>query len=191
MKSRIIEIAAACTGAAGLVHLAFVGSHAAEALWLGAAFLATGVAQLVLSFLMLGKDRPKTLLLVCLLNSAIILGWGLSRTVGLPSGAGSWTRELPGLADVTASSLEALSVLLIVLALPMRGRRVVKRSVLAGALGLFLLSGSSALGRTIDGKTPLTPAHSHHHGPSERTVSPHDAHDEPHVAGQEDSHPHP
>ncbi|HVE75342.1 MAG TPA: hypothetical protein VND22_01080 [Actinomycetota bacterium] len=191
MKRRFIEIAAACTGAAGLVHLAFVGSHAAEALWLGAAFLATGVAQLVLAFLMLGQDRSKTLLLVCLLNSAIILGWGLSRTVGLPSGAGSWTRELPGLADVTASSLEALSVLLTVLALPMRARRLVKRSVLAGALGLFLLSGSSALGRTIDGKTPLMPAHSHRDGVTDHHVTPHPADEEARIAGPQDSHPHP
>ena len=160
MQTPSIALAAASTAVAGTIHLAVVGEHAAEALWLAVGFALVGLAQLALVYLLL-KGTRKAALLICFLQTAVIFGWALSRTVGLPLVAGGWTRELPGLADIAATVLETVSVLAAVRVLPVADRGFVKHSVVAGAIGLFLLSGTSAAARSISGQPALKPAQAH------------------------------
>lgn len=167
MQTPSIALAAVSTAVAGIIHLAVVREHAAEALWLGVGFALVGLVQLALVYLLL-KGSRKAVPLICFFQTAVIFGWALSRTVGLPLVAGGWTRELPGFADVAATVLEAVSVLAAVRLLSVEDRRFVKHSVVAGAISLFFLSGSSAAARSISGQTALKPAHTHLE-PHERT----------------------
>lgn len=160
MRRASILLASISTGAAGVIHLAVVREHTAEALWLGVGFAVVGLVQLVLSISILTNGSRDVALVICSFQFLVISGWGISRTVGLPLVDG-WTRELPGLADIAATLLEAASILFGLRLLALRDRRLVKRSAMAGAIALFLLSGSSAAARSISGQSPLAPAHTH------------------------------
>lgn len=161
MHRRSIVLASASTAAAGIIHLAVVREHAAEALWLGVGFALVGLVQLASSISLLVKRSRRVALVICSFQFLLIFGWVMSRTVGLPLVAGGWTRELPGLADIAATVLETVSILFALRVLSVGDRRLVRRSVLAGALGLFLWSGSSAAARSVSGQAAWKPAHTH------------------------------
>jgi hypothetical protein len=82
------------------------------------------------------------------INAAVIGLWLVSRTIGLPVGPEPWTREAVGTADIVCSALEAVVVVLLVLALRrprVRESRALTRpqrwTVAIGAMGVAVITG--------------------------------------------------
>jgi hypothetical protein len=79
------RIAAALVLAIGLVHLALVAGNAAEAAYLGALFLIAGITSLVVAVQLWRFDDRTLWLAGSLLCVGMMVGFLLSRTVGLPA----------------------------------------------------------------------------------------------------------
>jgi hypothetical protein len=101
---------------AGLIHLAVVSEHVSEWWLYGVFFLVLGVAQIGWAVLAMTSDRPPDPRLVAAVNAAIIGLWLATRTTGLPVGPEPWEAEAVGTADLVCSALEAVVVVLLVLA---------------------------------------------------------------------------
>ena len=107
---------------AGIIHLAVVSEHMAEARPFGAFFLASGIAQLAWAVLASGTLSRRAMLVACIGNAAIVALWVVSRTSGLPIGPEPGTPEAVGFADVVATAYEALIVVGSIWLLRSRGR---------------------------------------------------------------------
>ena len=79
--------------AAGAVHLAMSPIHAPGSSTEAIGFAVVGWAQIVLAFALLVRPSREVLVGTILLNTAVIIGYIVSRTVGLPLG------ETPGVAE--------------------------------------------------------------------------------------------
>lgn len=79
------RIAAALVLAIGLVHLALVADNAAEAAYLGALFLIAGIMSLVVAVQLWRFDDRTVWWAGSLLCVGMMVGFLLSRTVGLPA----------------------------------------------------------------------------------------------------------
>lgn len=79
----IRRAAAAAVAAAGVLHLILVPEYLAELPWLGVSFLVAGAATLWAAFLVWRSDHARGWLVGALLSAGMILGFLLSRTVGL------------------------------------------------------------------------------------------------------------
>jgi hypothetical protein len=101
---------------AGLIHLAVVSEHAAEWWLYGLFFLALGVVQLAWAGQAMDSPPLPVPRLFAAMNAGVIGLWLVSRTIGLPVGPGPWTPEAAGTADIVCSALEAVVVVLLVLA---------------------------------------------------------------------------
>jgi hypothetical protein len=96
--------------AAGVIHAAAAAGHSSEDPLLGAAFVAVALFQVTWAVpATVGPDHG-VLPLGAAVNAAIVVGWLVSRTVGLPIGPHAWVPEAPGALDVAATSLELLIV---------------------------------------------------------------------------------
>ena len=167
MKRNWLCAAGAASAGAGLIHLGVVQEHAAVSAWLGVAFAAAGVAQLGLSLRLVNRRPPAAAWLGAglLFHLAVIGGWLLSRTAGLPLPGSGWVREGPGAMDIAATALEILSVVFIAKSLPFVTKRVAFRAIVASVATMaFALSGALGL-RVALGEPLLAPTHSHHPHP--------------------------
>lgn len=103
-----VPAAAVLTGAAGLVHMAAAVTHMGEARLFGLAFALTGWMQMITAiWLSAGRSRA-ALAVMSVTNGAALVGWVMSRTVGLPvlhPGV-----EAAGTADVLTAGLEVLAL---------------------------------------------------------------------------------
>jgi hypothetical protein len=94
---------------AGLVHLAVVREHFDEYALYGVFFLVSGVLQIGWAMVALARDRMPIPRLVAAAQVAMVVLWGVTRTVGLPIGPEVWTPEPVGRADVLCSVLELVA----------------------------------------------------------------------------------
>ncbi|MFJ9851120.1 hypothetical protein [Streptomyces sp. NPDC101150] len=89
MSSRIAEArlrgaAAICALLSAVVHLLLVPEHLQEVPYIGILFLVGSVALLVVAAGLARRDPVPAWLLGVVVNGGMILGFALSRTVGLP-----------------------------------------------------------------------------------------------------------
>ena len=149
---------------AGLIHLAVVSEHAAEWWLYGVFFLVLAVVQLAWAVQAMDSPPLPAPRLFAAMNAAVIGLWLVSRTIGLPVGPESWTPEAVGTADIVCSALEAVVVVLLVLAVrrprvhesraltrPQRGM------VAIGAVGVAVVTGVALAAN------PPVPYGSHEH----------------------------
>lgn len=94
---------------AGLVHLAEVRTHLDMSLLHGMFFVAVGSAQVGVGMTSLARRVPAPRLVVAG-QLAVLVVWGLSRTVGLPFPPQAWTAEAVGRPDLLAAGLGVVAV---------------------------------------------------------------------------------
>jgi hypothetical protein len=96
--------------AAGAVHLAMSPIHAPASTAEAAGFAVVGWAQIVLGVGLLLRPNRAVLLANILLSIAVIIGYTLSRTVGLPVGEDPWTADSVGAIDLTVTVFQAILI---------------------------------------------------------------------------------
>ena len=99
---------AALAATAG-IHIALVPQHLREAPYAGMLFLALGMAALAIAVLLARSDRPLAWLGAGALSLTAVLGYLVSRSVGLPSmsdDVGDWLNPL-GVAAVVCETIVA------------------------------------------------------------------------------------
>jgi hypothetical protein len=111
--------------AAGLIvsaatHVSVIPEHLHEYLPYGVFFIALACGQLGCAVLLMGTPRRALVQQVAVASMAVVMLWFASRTTGLPISDAPWTPERVGIADVVATTAEALTVIgcLAALALP-------------------------------------------------------------------------
>ena len=96
---------------AALIHAVWTAIHLQESTLEGVSFLLIALAQSALAFGLLMFPNRRTYLLAIALSLGIVGMWALSRTVGLPVGPQTGTREPVGMPDLMATLFELLTVL--------------------------------------------------------------------------------
>jgi hypothetical protein len=96
--------------AAGAVHLAMAPIHAGESTTEAIGFAVVGWAQILLAIGLFLKPSKPVLQGTLLLNAAVIVGYIVSRTAGLPVGEEFWQAESAGSIDVMTTVFEAILV---------------------------------------------------------------------------------
>ena len=108
--------------AAGVVHFAFAPDHIAEYRPFGIAFYAMGFAQVGGGLAVAIFRRSRPVLFAAMAGSlGIVALWLVTRTVGLPIGAETWTPEKVGVADVVCVAFQLGTALFLGVLLAGRG----------------------------------------------------------------------
>lgn len=102
---------AGCSLAAGVIHLAMVPPHMGEWALEGVAFAAIGWLQVLFAIAVLMRPTRGQLVGSALLNAAVVVGYVISRTAGLPFGPNSAVAEDAGSIDLLATGFEVVVVL--------------------------------------------------------------------------------
>jgi hypothetical protein len=103
---------ALASAGAGLVHAGVCPEHFKEATSYGVFFLLSALAQVAWAVAVYRKPPTKALLRAGVFgNLAVIVLWGVTRSVGLPVGPHPWTREGGGMAAALSVLLELYVVL--------------------------------------------------------------------------------
>jgi hypothetical protein len=102
---------------AGIIHVAMVPSHSGEWLAEGVAFAIVGVAQLLLAIAFIARPMRWMLVFAVAANLAFIGAWAWTRTVGPPFGPAAHIAHDVGAVDVVCVVLEAVVVLVAMVAL--------------------------------------------------------------------------
>lgn len=102
---------------AGIIHVAMVPSHSNEWLAEGVAFAIVGVAQLLLAIGFVARPMRWMLVSAVAANLAFIGAWTWTRTAGPPFGPDAGIAHDVGAVDVVCVVLEAVVVLVAVVAL--------------------------------------------------------------------------
>lgn len=92
------------------IHIQLVPEHLREAPYAGVLFALLGASALLLAGLVLTREQPNTWAVTAAISIAAIIGYALSRSVGLPSmddDIGDWMNPL-GVAAVCAETLTVL-----------------------------------------------------------------------------------
>jgi hypothetical protein len=147
-----LTLAALSLGAAA-VHFAMTPQHASESIVHGVGFVVAGWAQVVVAGLLFARPGRKTLTWAALVQLALVGGWALSRTYGLPFGPAPWVAEPVGSADLITVAMELGFVVLAVAALGSL-RRI---PIAAGLVAVGLVMG----GTTAAIASPSVMAHHH------------------------------
>ncbi|WP_425956591.1 hypothetical protein [Xylanimonas sp. McL0601] len=105
----VAAIAAVASVAAGLAHYAATGLHLPDELIEAILFTLLGGAQIVWPTL-LRNGRRWVLVAGIVINALTVIGWAVSRTVGLPFGDDAGTVEPVGLLDVGSVLAELVVV---------------------------------------------------------------------------------
>jgi hypothetical protein len=108
----VLAALAACSAAAGVIHLVMVPAHMAEYAPEGIAFAVAGWLQLLIAFRLWTRPGRAVLVLSILANLAFIGAWAVSRTAGLPVGPTAGTAQEVSVVDLTTVALEAAFILL-------------------------------------------------------------------------------
>lgn len=102
---------ATLSGAAGVIHLAMVPSHAEVSAVEGVGFAIAGWFQLIVAMVLMTRPGRGLLRLTIVANLAFIGVWVMSRTTGLPFGDHAWHAETVGFVDVSSVAIEAALIL--------------------------------------------------------------------------------
>lgn len=103
-------LTAACLAITACVHIAIAPAHLREAPYAGVLFIALAGAALVTATLLLTAEHRLVWLAAAMLSTAALLGYLLSRSVGLPSlgdDVGDWLNPL-GVVAVAAETAVVL-----------------------------------------------------------------------------------
>lgn len=103
-------IAALCAGAAA-VHFAMVPTHAADSIPHGVGFAVAGWAQVIVAAFLVMRPSRKALSASAIVNLLVLVGWVVSRTVGLPGGAHGWHPEAVTIVDGMTSAMEVAALI--------------------------------------------------------------------------------
>jgi hypothetical protein len=106
----IVGVALASAGCA-VVHAAAGPAHFREATAFGAFFLAAAALQGTWALLVIRRVTRALLKIGAFGNTAVLLLWAVTRTVGLPIGPDAWHAEAVAPPDAFASLLEVMVVL--------------------------------------------------------------------------------
>jgi hypothetical protein len=102
--------AAACLTASAAIHMTLVPQHLREAPYAGALFIALSAAALAVAMLLMASEHELVWLGAGGLSISAVLGYVLSRSVGLPSlsdDVGDWLNPL-GVSAVVSETAAAL-----------------------------------------------------------------------------------
>jgi hypothetical protein len=115
---------ATLSGAAGVIHLAMVPSHAGLSAVEGVGFAIAGWFQLLVAMVLVTRPIRGLLRLTMVANLTFIAAWVVSRTTGLPFGDHAWHAETAGFVDVSCVAIEGVLILAagVLLARPGLGR---------------------------------------------------------------------
>ena len=108
--SPALQLAAAASAVAGVVHAAVLPEHAAESPLYGGFFAAAAFAQFGGAWLLLTRPSRVLVTFVAAGNAAIVVLWLVTRLVEVPLGPAAGTVEPFGSLDITAGLLESLVV---------------------------------------------------------------------------------
>ncbi|MDQ6687960.1 MAG: hypothetical protein M3Z50_10220 [Actinomycetota bacterium] len=159
-RTSLQRAAALLTAGAAVIHIGVAGQHFQEWWAAGAFFLVTAAAQLGWAMWLWQRPVGRWVPLGgAALNLALLAVWAVSRTTGLPFGAGH--PEAVGVADVVTGVLEAGSVVLVLVAArssqatpgvgAVRGRRA---GLLTGGLAVVVaLASGSAVAASMQGQS--------------------------------------
>lgn len=174
----VLQLAAAASAAAGLVHAAAAGSHSADRT-LAAIFAVTAAVQLGWAALAATRPSRRVAQAGVALGVIALLAWLVSRTTGLPLGESLSGREEVGVQDGLAALFAGVSALLSVLALAgvTAPRKVSLR------LPVVVLGSVAMLGLAIPAMAAEHQHGSHEHGDEHDA----DGHDEQ-AGGHEHAH---
>ncbi|MGQ0803667.1 MAG: hypothetical protein ACT4PI_07385, partial [Actinomycetota bacterium] len=127
---------ASLSGAAGVIHLAMVPSHAGLSAVEGVGFAVAGWFQLLVAVGLVTRPTRSLLRLTMVANLALVGAWVMSRTSGLPFGDHAGHAETVGFVDVSCVAIEALLVLAagVLLARPGLGRGWDRSRLALGAI---------------------------------------------------------
>ena len=152
--------AALCSVGAAAIHAAVAAPHFEVSALLGVLFVVAALGQALWAARFL--VRPSARLVVAGLagNLAILAGWVLSRTSGLPVGPDAWHPEPVAALDAAASALE-LVVVWACLVLARRGAYRAPQGVTR-----FAVVVATALAGVIGAAFFAPPSEGHHHPPA-------------------------
>jgi hypothetical protein len=182
-------VLAALAAGAGLIHLVMVPPHLAESTADGAGFIVAAVAQLALAVALAGRPSRPVLLATVLANAAILGGWIVSRTAGLPYGSHSGHPATVAFVDAAATGLEIALVLgaVAMLLRPHLGELRLAGGALAPLAVLALAVAAIASPSARDHAAASHGDHGHSHGEMAATAGDHaDGHEDGHTGGAED-----
>lgn len=134
----------------GLIHLAQIAVHVSEGLAFAAFFAIVGALQVAAAAALVRARRPRWYWLGIAGSAATIATWLVSRSLGLPFGAEPGSPEAIGTADATASLLEGITIIALLLWLRERSRAPVRASYVVAA-GAVAAMGALWLGARATG----------------------------------------
>ena len=108
---------------AGVIHAAVVPEHLAEEWTFGAFFILVAAFQIAWAIVVVLMPSTTVSTIGALANGAIIGVWALSRTTGLPIGPEAWAPEPVSTLDVTATLIELLLVVSVMIDSARSGER--------------------------------------------------------------------
>ena len=160
---RLAVTAALLSIGAAAIHAAVAAPHFEVWAPFGVLFAAAALAQAAWGALVLAGPSARLLAAGGAGNAAILAGWGLSRTAGLPVGPDAGTPEPVGVLDSVASAFE-LGIVVAVAVLLAGGRsfsgRATGRFALAAAAVVLSVAGT-AIAYGGSGHHHPRPAHDH------------------------------
>ena len=95
---------------AATIHLVMVPAHAGEWLPEGLAFAAAGWFALAFAVAVVARPSKRWLQVGAVVNLVLIAAWSVTRSIGMPFGPQSGTKEAVGLVDLTCVGLEVALV---------------------------------------------------------------------------------
>ena len=107
----MLVLVAALAFLGALIHVGAAADHWSEYHLYTLAFSSLAVLQVGWALLILRGASRRTLVLGCALQLGIVALWAVSRTVGVPLAPTAWTPEEIGVADLTETVGELVTVL--------------------------------------------------------------------------------
>ena len=154
-RSATLRAAAALSAAAALVHLWVAPQHLQEWWGYGALFLATAAAQMIFAAGLLRSPGQPFLLAGVAGNLSIVVGYVVTRTVGVPFvGPHAWHPEGVGPLDVAATASEMALVVVVITLLVGRYRAAVGHALLSAGVAFALSAGAWGTFASIGAEPP-------------------------------------
>ncbi len=152
--ARLYSVALLTAGAAS-IHISAAVNHLPEYLPWGIFFICLAIAQVALAAVVVLVPSRSLFVAAAVGTTAVIGVWVISRTVGVPLAPVPWSPEPIGALDLTATLIEAVSIVLFVLLIrrpprPRRRGRVRIAIATAPAALLCVLVGWLAAGTALN-----------------------------------------
>jgi hypothetical protein len=146
----VLRLTAALALVCALIHVGAAVDHYREFALYSLVFSTLAVAQFTWAALLVLRPTARWLAAGCGLQLAVVVLWVLSRTVGVPIAPTAWVPEQVGVADLTVTVCELVSVAAVVMVLSAsrsaRAERVLNAlpPLLLGAVLAGVLLGTGA-----------------------------------------------